>query len=57
LPGLIDNSQLHERIPAALGRGADFLLYTLVDLVVDSYFPVMDDVEDKIESLEDRLLL
>jgi magnesium transporter len=57
LPGLIDNSQLHERIPAALGRGADFLLYTLVDLVVDSYFPVMDDIEDKIESLEDRLLL
>lgn len=57
LPGLINNSQLHERIPAALGRGADFLLYTLVDLVVDSYFPVMDDIEDKIESLEDRLLL
>ena len=57
LPGLIDNSQLHERIPAALGRGADFLLYTLVDLVVDSYFPITDDVEDKIESLEDRLLL
>ena len=57
LPGLIDNSQLHERIPAALGRGADFLLYTLVDLVVDSYFPITDDVEDKIDSLEDRLLL
>ncbi len=57
LPGVIDNSQLHERIPAALTRGADFLLYTLVDLVVDSYFPIMDDVEDEIDSLEDRLLL
>ena len=57
LPGLIDNSQLHERIPAALGRGADFLLYTLVDLVVDSYFPILDDAEDEIDSLEDRLLL
>jgi magnesium transporter len=57
LSGLIDNSQLHERIPAALARGADFLLYTLVDLVVDSYFPITDDVEDKIDSLEDRLLL
>jgi magnesium transporter len=57
LPGLIDNSQLHERIPAALARGADFLLYTLVDLVVDSYFPIMDNVEDEIDSLEDRLLL
>jgi magnesium transporter len=57
LPGLIDNSQLHERIPAALGRGADFLLYTLVDLVVDSYFPIMDDIEDEIDTLEGRLLL
>ena len=57
LPGLIDNSQLHERIPAALGGGADFLLYTLVDLVVDSYFPIMDDIEDEIDTLEDRLLL
>jgi len=57
LPGVIDNSQLHERIPAVLARGADFLLYTLVDLVVDSYFPITDDVEDKIDSLEDRLLL
>lgn len=51
LPGLIDNSQLHERIPVALGGGADFLLYTLVDLVVDSYFPIMDDIEDEIDTL------
>jgi magnesium transporter len=57
LPGLIENSQLHERIPLALGRGADFFLYTLVDLVVDSYFPILDDVEDEIDSLEDRLLM
>src|SRR5258708_25883087 len=57
LPGVIDNSQLPERIPAALAHGSDFLLYTLVDLVVDSYFPITDDVEDKIDSLEDRLLV
>src|SRR6266850_1654606 len=57
LPGLIENSKLHERIPAALGRGPDFLLYTLVDLVVDSYFPILDAVEDEIDTLEDQLLL
>ena len=57
LAGLIENSHLHERIPRALARGADFCLYTLVDLVVDSYFPLMDDVEDEIDSLEDQLLL
>ena len=57
LPGVIENSQLHERIPLALGRGTDFFLYTLVDLVVDSYFPILDDIEDEIDSLEDRLLI
>ena len=56
LPGLIENSRLHERIPSALNRGPDFLLYTLVDLVVDSYFPILDEIEDDIDSLEDRLL-
>ena len=56
LPGLIENSHIHERLAKALGRGTDFLLYTLVDLVVDSYFPILDEIEDEIGSLEDRLL-
>ena len=56
LPGLIENSHFHERLAHALGRGSDFLLYTLVDLVVDSYFPILDEIEDEIDSLEDRLL-
>jgi magnesium transporter len=56
LPGVIDNSHLHDRIPLALGRGPDFLLYTLLDLVVDAYFPLMDEIEDEIDALEDRLL-
>lgn len=56
LPGLIENRHFHERIVGAVGRGADFLLYTLVDLVVDSYFPLLDDISDEIDELEDRLL-
>ncbi len=56
LPGLIENNHLHERIVSAVGRGADFLLYTLVDLVVDSYFPILDGIDDEIDDLEDRLL-
>src|SRR5919109_2494634 len=56
LPGLIESSRVHERIPSALKRGADFLLYVLVDLVVDSYFPLLDELEDEIDSLEDRLV-
>ncbi|HET7004792.1 MAG TPA: magnesium/cobalt transporter CorA [Candidatus Binatia bacterium] len=56
MPGLVEKSQIHERLADGLGRGTDFLLYTLVDLVVDSYFPVLDEIEDEIDSLEERLL-
>lgn len=56
IPGLLQNSQLHERLNLALSRGADFLLYTLVDLIVDSYFPILDEIDDEIDALEDRLL-
>ena len=56
LPGLIENSNIHERLAHALVRGTDFLLYTLVDLVVDSYFPILDEIDDEIDALEDRLL-
>lgn len=56
LPAIIEDSRLHERLVAALGHGTDFLLYTLVDLVVDGYFPVLDEIDDEIDKLEDRLL-
>ena len=56
LPGIIDGTHLNDRIPAALDRGTDYLLYTIVDLVVDSYFPILDEIEDHVDSLEDQLL-
>jgi magnesium transporter len=56
IPGLIEKSSIHERITSALQRGPDFLLYTIMDLVVDSYFPILDAIDDEIEELEDRLL-
>lgn len=54
--GLTDNPQFHERLDGAIGRGADFLLYTVVDLIVDGYFPLLDLMEEEIDLLEDRLL-
>jgi magnesium transporter len=57
LPGLIENSHIHDRLANALGRGTEFLLYTVMDLVVDSYFPILDEIEDEIDALEDRLLV
>ena len=56
LPGLIEDSHIHERLAKALDQGTDFLLYTLIDLIVDSYFPVLDEIEDEIDPLEERLL-
>jgi magnesium transporter len=56
LPGIIENGHLHERIGTALARGADFLVYTFADLIIDAYFPILDKMEDEIDALEDRLL-
>jgi magnesium transporter len=37
-------------------RGADFLLYLLLDALVDTYFPVLDALEDQMDELEDRIV-
>lgn len=50
-----------ERIEAANGRfrarGADYLFYTLLDSVVDGYVSIIETFEDRIEELEDEVLL
>lgn len=38
-------------------RGADFLAYTLLDVIVDHYFQVLDNVADSVETLEDEVEL
>jgi magnesium transporter len=51
---------VRDRIRNAKGRirkqGADYLAYSLVDAVVDSYFGILEKVGDKIEVLEDELV-
>lgn len=44
-----------EREPELLGLGSGFVLYALMDAVVDRYFPVIDDLESQLESIEDHL--
>ncbi|MGH2443464.1 MAG: CorA family divalent cation transporter, partial [Chloroflexota bacterium] len=41
--------------PKQLRQGGGFLLYTILDTVVDGYFPVVSDLEDQIEQLEEEL--
>ena len=36
-----------------IGRGTAYLLYTVIDALVDSYFPVLDTLDDIIDELED----
>jgi len=36
-----------------MSRGIAFLLYALLDTLVDSYFPVLDDIDEIIDDLED----
>lgn len=44
-----------EREPHQLKKGAGFVLYALVDAVVDRYFPVVDMLESELESIEDDI--
>ena len=50
---------IRNRIKTSKGRirnmGADYLLYVLMDAVVDNYFSLIEKMGDKIENLEDIL--
>ncbi len=37
-------------------NGADYLLYSLMDLVVDNYFTVLEQISENIERLEDTII-
>jgi magnesium transporter len=37
-------------------QGADFLFYSLLDMIVDNYFVVMEKLGDKIETLEEDIV-
>lgn len=36
--------------------GADYLMYLLLDRVIDSYFPVLEDYGERIETLENKIV-
>ena len=44
-----------EREPELLRRGSGFVLYALIDNVVDRYFPVLDQLETRLEASEEQL--
>ena len=41
--------------PVTCQRGAPFILHQIIDNIVDEYLPVMDDFDERINSLEDNI--
>lgn len=46
-----------EREPLLLERGAGFVMYALMDAVVDRYFPVIELFEAELEGIEEQIFL
>ena len=44
-----------EREPELLQAGSGYVLYALMDAIVDRYFPVLDAIESELERVEDDL--
>ena len=53
-------SSIRERIRNNIGRirkaGADYLIYALIDAIVDNYFIITEKLGEKIENLEDKVI-
>jgi magnesium transporter len=55
LRGFIDVRTRCEQEPELLRHGTGYVLYALMDAVVDRYFPVLDSIESAIEDIEERI--
>ncbi len=44
-----------EATPQLLAKGPGFVLYALMDFIVDQYFPIVEALEDELEGLEDEI--
>ena len=44
-----------EREPQLLRHGPGYILYALMDAVVDRYFPLLDALEDELDGIEQRI--
>ncbi|MBA2598739.1 MAG: magnesium/cobalt transporter CorA [Chloroflexota bacterium] len=47
----------HTNVGAMGNRGVGFLLYSLLDALVDGYFPVLDDIAERADTLEETIIL
>jgi magnesium transporter len=45
-----------EASPKALSDGEDFILYAILDFIVDNYMPVIETIQVEVEEIEDSIL-
>ncbi len=45
-----------ESCPATLAHGEDYILYAILDFIVDGYTPVLEAIAAEVEAIEDRVL-
>ncbi|MGB3692755.1 MAG: magnesium/cobalt transporter CorA [Spirulinaceae cyanobacterium] len=54
-------SYVRDRLRSGKGKvrqlGADYLAYALLDSIIDGFFPVLEDYGERIEALEDEVVL
>ncbi|MBU1125499.1 MAG: magnesium/cobalt transporter CorA, partial [Candidatus Omnitrophica bacterium] len=50
----VSKERIRKQSPIVL-NGADFLLYALMDTIVDSYFPIITEFDNKVDEMSDEL--
>ena len=45
-----------ESCPRALARGEDYILYAILDFIVDNYSPVLETIQEEVEAMEEQVL-
>jgi magnesium transporter len=45
-----------EACPTTLSHGEDYMLYAILDFIVDNYSPVLEAIQDEVETIEDAVL-
>jgi magnesium transporter len=55
--GFTDVRARCEREPELLKNGSGYVLYALMDAVVDRYFPVLDTLETELERIEEQIFV
>jgi magnesium transporter len=46
----------YEACPTELARGQTYILYAILDFIVDNYIPVIETIQREVETIEDKVL-